>query len=124
MDETGVIIGLMFILCGLLLIGLSVPLIRGKVAMNHVYGVRVRQAFVSEEAWYDINRYGGRQLLVGGILITVIGAAAVFVDMNEDVGALLLFTLLPLAVILTAAARSVLYARKVGKEDLGKSRFI
>lgn len=112
MDATGLIIALTFLLCGLLLVVLSVPLIKGKVEMNHVYGVRVRQSFESPEKWYDINRAGGRYLLLGGIMVAAIGAVAMFVDMNNDEGLLLLFTLLPLTAIVAAAAASVMYARR------------
>lgn len=112
MDAAGLVIGLMFVLCGLMLVTLSIPLIKEKVGMNHWYGVRVRQSFESPERWYDINRAGGRYLLLGGVMVTAIGGVAMFVDMNDNEGLLLLFTLLPLAVIMVAAAASVLYARR------------
>lgn len=41
---------------------LSLPLIFRKVPMNHFNGIRLRASFESEERWYDINAYGGRQL--------------------------------------------------------------
>ena len=38
------------------------PLIYRKVPMNHLYGIRIPLAFVSNERWYAINEYGGRLL--------------------------------------------------------------
>ncbi|MDW5563128.1 MAG: SdpI family protein [Methanomassiliicoccus sp.] len=111
MDATGLIIGLLDLLVGLLLFAVAVPLIRGKVGMNHWYGVRVRQSFESEEKWYKINRYGGRQLMIWGLIIAAMGAVGAFVDMDERTEMLLLFALVPLLVFVPAV-RSVLYARK------------
>ena len=54
---------------GLVMIGLSVPLILRWVPMNRVYGVRIRKAFVSESNWYAINAYGGRLLLGFGLFL-------------------------------------------------------
>jgi uncharacterized membrane protein len=53
--------------------GLSIPLIRRKVPMNHFYGVRFPQSFKSEKAWYEINEYGGRLLLLWSVPILLIG---------------------------------------------------
>jgi len=57
------------LLASVLVISLSVPLIRRKVKMNHWYGVRIPASFVSDEAWYDINHYGGRLLFYWGLAI-------------------------------------------------------
>jgi len=51
----------------LLTIFISLPLIRGKVKMNDWYGVRIPAAFESDAAWYELNRYGGRLLVVWGL---------------------------------------------------------
>ena len=53
----------------LLMAGLSVPLARGKVPMNHFYGVRFPQSFKSDRHWYAINRYGGKALSAASIPI-------------------------------------------------------
>lgn len=56
--------------CGLLFIGISVPLITGAVEPNHYYGFRLDKAFESEEMWYTINRYGGKALVAAsGLMI-------------------------------------------------------
>lgn len=55
---------------GALLAVLSVPLILGKVPMNHGYGIRIRKAFVSEANWFAVNRFGGVVFLVLGLLLT------------------------------------------------------
>jgi hypothetical protein len=55
---------------------LSVPLVLRRVPMNHVYGVRIAKAFVSDRNWYEINAYGGRLLLVFGVFLVVFSVAA------------------------------------------------
>lgn len=37
--------------------------------MNAWYGIRIPQAFESEERWREINRYGGRLFLYWGVVI-------------------------------------------------------
>jgi hypothetical protein len=57
------------LLAAILTIAMSVPLIRRKVRMNAWYGCRIPEAYRSEEAWLEINEYGGRLLLFWGISI-------------------------------------------------------
>jgi uncharacterized membrane protein len=110
-DAAGLLIGLFDMLIGLLIVAVALPLARGKVEMNHWYGVRVRQSFQSEDQWYRINRYGGRQLMACGLIIAVVGAVAFFLELGSSPGLMALFLFAPLLVLVPAAA-SVLYARK------------
>ena len=71
-------IALLITSSGLLIFGLSIPLIRRRVPPNALYGIRTRAAFASESDWYRINEIGGRYLAVSGVLITAIGAAGFF----------------------------------------------
>ena len=47
----------------------SIPLALRLVPMNRLYGVRIREAFESDERWYEINAFGGRLLVVYGLLL-------------------------------------------------------
>ena len=64
---------------GLLLFLLSLPLIYRKVPMNHFYGFRIEKAFESEQRWYDINAFGGRQMAAWSWLIVAIGVVGLFI---------------------------------------------
>lgn len=57
----------------LVLAGGSLPLILRKVPMNRVYGVRFPQSFRSQEAWYEINAYGGKALLIASLPLLALG---------------------------------------------------
>jgi hypothetical protein len=111
MDAVALIFGVMWVLSGCLLVVLARPLMKGEVGMNHWYGVRVRQSFESEEKWLKINRYGGRQLAMGGALIILWGVLTFFMDLEDEV-LLVISTLVPLAIIAVVAVRSVQYARR------------
>ncbi len=94
----------------LLIAGLSLPLILRKVPMNPFYGVRFRQSFQSQEAWYAINGYGGKALLIASIPILLVGLYGLFFTPKHYLwiteGVLLLS-------ITTACILSYLKARKV-----------
>ena len=64
------IISITTLFAGLLIIGLSIPLILKKIKPNYFYGFRIPKAFASEENWYKINKYGGNLMLVWGIVIS------------------------------------------------------
>jgi uncharacterized membrane protein len=61
-------------LAGLLIAGLSLPLILGRVPPNRWYGFRTPRTLSDASVWYPANAYSGRWLLGCGL---VIAAAAV-----------------------------------------------
>jgi uncharacterized membrane protein len=58
-----------YLLGGVVLICLSVPLIRGRIAPNGWYGFRVRRTLESPAVWYPANRYAAYHLLVLGLIL-------------------------------------------------------
>ncbi len=58
-----------------LVFGISLPLVFGKIRMNAWYGIRIPKSFVSEDNWYQMNRCGGRWLLLYAFLLTLVGVA-------------------------------------------------
>lgn len=105
------LVGGAHVLVGLLLIGLAVPLILQRVGMNPLYGVRLRQAFVSEANWYAINRYGGWWLAAAGALVLLVGALVLWRP-PVATGPVLLAALAPAAIVLATLVPVVLYARR------------
>ena len=67
----------LYVAAGLLLIGLSIPLIRRKVQPNAWYGFRVRQTLADPEIWYAANAYAGKHLL-GVAVVTVVTAIGLY----------------------------------------------
>ncbi len=73
MPDHRIAFALTFACMGLLFVALAIPLIRGRVKRNRAYGVRIPAAFVSEEAWYRVNRHGGFCLLGFGLAHVLLG---------------------------------------------------
>ncbi len=67
----------LYSLGGVLLAGLSVPLILHKIPPNGIYGLRVRATQEDSKLWYKVNAYAGRRLLVVGLL-TAFGAIILY----------------------------------------------
>jgi hypothetical protein len=65
---------------GGILIAVSIPLLLGKIKMNHVYGFRIRNAFESEENWYSINSYGAKALIRWSLAIMAAGIVCLYIE--------------------------------------------
>ena len=75
---------------------LAIPMVRGQVAPNRWYGIRIKKAFESDEAWYAINRYGGKILLRLSLLVALAGLCGLLPPINRSEGAQVLLGLAPL----------------------------
>jgi hypothetical protein len=62
---------ILYVVIGLLSAVIAVPLIKGKVKPNALYGFRVPQALDDPAVWYAVNAHFGRRLLVTGIATTM-----------------------------------------------------
>lgn len=98
----------------ILVIALSIPLILRKVPMNHVYGVRFTQSYKSDKAWFEINAYGGKMLLIWNLPPLLIG---IFRLMESDAPAYFgaLHSGIFIVCVLAACLQSYARARKIGR---------
>lgn len=98
---------------GLLLAGLSVPLILRKIPPNGLYGFRVPATLKDSNLWYRVNEYAGRRFLVVG-LGTAVSASILYYTTNPDVDNFALSCLgVFLALFLWGMITSVLYLRTI-----------
>jgi uncharacterized membrane protein len=67
---------ILFLLSGLVFIGISLPLIQRRVRPNPWYGLRVPKTLHDERIWYAANEFSGRMLFVAGLFIA--GCALLF----------------------------------------------
>jgi hypothetical protein len=81
-SDLNVILGILFVLCGVLVGALCVPLALGRVPMNRYYGIRVLRSYRSDADWYAINRYGGRQMLSYAVLVAAVGVGVLFMPLR------------------------------------------
>ena len=102
MSHLNLIIGATNLFCAGLAVALAYPMVKRKVKMNHVYGVRFARAFESEEAWYAMNEYGGRRMIFWSMPLVVVGAASFFVPLGERPALLVPFAMAPVVYVIPA----------------------
>lgn len=110
------IIALLILSSGVLFFLISLPLVYRKVPMNYLYGFRLRAAFESDQRWYDVNAYGGRQTAAWSWLIIAFGMAGFFVP-GRDIPVYTKVS--PIVVVLAVAIpviRVVLWSRRLPPE--------
>jgi SdpI/YfhL protein family len=95
---------------GLILAGLSVPLVIHKIPPNSFFGIRSQATVNNPKLWYKINAYAGMRLLATG-LGTAVGSIILFY-LNSGVEDYALSCLgVFLALFLWAMISSFLYVR-------------
>src|SRR3954463_7809124 len=99
-----------FLLAGLVLFCVIWPLIRRKIPRNHFYGIRIREAFVSADRWYDINEMGGRRLAAAASVIFMTGLVGLVVPSRGFVPYLMVSAGVVLASLLISIIQTVRWA--------------
>lgn len=90
---------------GVLFIGLAVPLIKRRIPPNHLYGFRVPETLASEEIWYAVNEYSGRQLRLLGVIILAAMPILFLLRIEE-----ILFTIIMTVLLLGGVAVTVMHS--------------
>ncbi len=114
--KLNIVFGLMNIITALLFIGMSLPLVNHKIKMNHFYGVRIKKSFESDDNWYRIKSYGGKQLIIWSILMILSGFACFIIPISDTNRNLLSFVLgiVPMTLcVAIAVIRILFYARNL-----------
>ena len=65
-----------YVIAGISLALLGLPLLFGLVGPNPIYGFRLPQTFKDKALWYAVNRYGARWLIAAGL--ATVGGAVLF----------------------------------------------
>ena len=84
--------------------------------MNIWYGIRFKDAFRSDELWYDLNTYGARHLIGGGIILLVDAVVLMFVPVGSGGVPLSVVVAFPVVVALVGAAFTFRYGRRRARE--------
>lgn len=104
--------GLAFLVIGLFIAGLCLPLRQRKIGKNRWYGFRYPQSYTSDSNWYRINEYGARRLIPWSLIVALTGALALIYAIIAPGSALLCGCIpwIPL-VLLIPVLQSWLFAR-------------
>jgi hypothetical protein len=116
MDPVSLTVGVSWAAAGLACIGLAVPLARGRVRRNPLYGVRFPESLQSDEAWYAINRFGGRRMIGWSVPLVVVGAVSLFLPLRAHPALALVLGFGPLVFILIPLVESYRFARRYGRQ--------
>jgi hypothetical protein len=90
---------------------LSIPLVRGGVRRNGIYGVRFPQSFQLDEAWLAINRFGGQRMITWAFPLIAVGVISLFLHLQSHPGLTLFLGFGPLVFILIPVLQAWAYAR-------------
>jgi hypothetical protein len=112
LNVAAVIVGSAF-----LFIIVSIPLLKGRVKMNRIYGVRFAQSFKSEEDWYALNRYGAQQLIFWSFVLIGVAIVALIVPMEGNPVLVVLFLLSPAIAACIGGIVTYAYARTRAREE-------
>lgn len=69
-----------------LLIGLSIPLVQGKVPPNSAYGFRTSKTLADLSTWYAANRFAGRATIAVAAAMIVLGIVLLLLDRYTKLG--------------------------------------
>jgi len=111
MDKISLLIGSSWLLTGLLSAALAIPLVRGCIGGNGLYGVRFPESFASDEAWYAINRYGGKRMLVWSLPLIATGLCCFLLPLEKNPSLTLALGFAPLVFICIPAYEAWRFAR-------------
>ncbi len=85
-----------FFITGLIFSGLAIPLIRRKVKINSLYGIRIPQTMDNEKVWYEVNEIVGKYIFVFGMLISIL--SLYFTINPTDPGFIMIYILLAILI--------------------------
>lgn len=94
---------ILFAVVGLLFIGLSIPLVLGKVPPNSFYGCRTRKTLSDPDIWYKANRISGKDFFISGVLVFAVSLGALVFGQGANPNHVVI-TLLSVLVLSVAGA--------------------
>ena len=104
---------LLYCAAGVLLAGLSIPLIRKKVPPNSLYGFRIPKTMDNPELWYLVNHYSARRMLWTAIAFAMTALVLYFIPgISLDTYAMLCLGVFSIGMIITIV-QTVNYLRSL-----------
>jgi hypothetical protein len=109
---------LVFFVCsGIILVGLSISLIMGKMGPNPWYGFRVRRTLSDPVVWYEVNAYSAKRLLAVGIVNTVSAIVLYFVPEIDVAAYAISCGVIAVAGIVVTLIQSLRFLRSLNPQD-------
>ena len=113
-EQVGLLVCLIAV--GLLLIGISIPLLYGKIGPNWFYGFKTRKTVSNREIWYKANKYMakdfiklGSLMILYNLVLLILSILRIGITIAIPVSSLVLFV----GGSVIVAVRGLLYLRKL-----------
>jgi len=100
---------------GPLFLLIAIPLILNKIPPNCWYGVRSEKLCTkgNEELWYKANKYGGQQLLIAALIMTVCITLMLTIEETIPTAVEVILFCIGFGAVFVAVIRILLYLRKL-----------
>jgi hypothetical protein len=109
----------LFMCSGFILVGLAIPLIRGKIGPNPWYGFRVRRTLSDPAVWYAVNAYSAKRILVVGV-VNIVSAVVLYSVPKIDVAVYASSCgAIAVAGLIVALIQSLGFLRSFNRQDSG-----
>ncbi len=112
MDPLTLLLAL-FLAAGILMVGISIPLIQRRIKPNYWYGFRTRRTLSDPAVWYEVNAYAGKRLLISGVIASVSAIVLYFIPGTTVDGYALGMTICALGPLMVAVSQSFRYLNQL-----------
>jgi len=109
--------GVAFILIGLLFIGLSIPIMRGRVPPNRWYGLRIKATLDNPNVWYPANAYAGKLFCATGVITAVAAVVCAMIPGISDDAYVITIIMIMLGCLFIALFFSIRYAKSLANGE-------
>ena len=103
--------GAVFVLAGALVIAVCLPLLKGQIKPNALYGIRMAKSFESDENWYKMNHYGAKQMILWAGVMMAFGLAMFFLPLQGNKIFATFIATIPVTLMLIPAFQIYSYAK-------------
>ena len=113
MNEINIILGITYISIYLACVLTSIPLLKRKIKMNYIYGIKIKKAYSSEENWYKINEYGAKRILLWSPIFLIIAIFGFFIEFGLNYELIMIYALVPICLLIIPIIEIFRYAKKI-----------
>jgi uncharacterized membrane protein len=113
MSTENITIGLALVLSGALTMAACLPLLKGQVKPNVLYGIRMAKSFESDENWFKMNRYGARQMMLWAAVMMAFGFVAFFLPLRGNETLAVIVGLVPVLLLFIPVIRIYRYSKMI-----------
>ena len=106
-----------FFVVGLLISGISIPLIKRRIPINNWYGVRLPNTMKDKDSWYETNYRAGKLLFILGLIISLVSSVFCFIISVDAVTYSIIMSLITLVGTIVLMVKSIMIANNITKQN-------